>query len=266
MVNICDKDMKPSLLSYLKEEAVYNTFLLADIENYGFDKEFQTVYADLEEGKIKGVYLKFYNNFIVYSKEDQVDEGFLEQWFRNWKPEVVMGKAGTVKKMCQLLPDYHYKEEYLYLLESQEKLNLCFEKEKKKAEGTIQKGTLKDVDRIYQFLMSIDEIKALYGSRDMIEERIKTGDGFHYFLEMDGQIIGHANSAASSPYTAMIGGVATAYGERGKGIAARLVFEAAKDILNQGKTPCLFSKRDQENNVYVRLGFEKAGMWSVMTK
>lgn len=265
MVTICDKSREPSLLEYLKEEAVYNTFLLADIVNYGFDKEFQTIYGDIEKDGLKGVYLKFYNNLIVYSHRNRIDRHFLNNWFQDWKPEVIMGKSATVKEIHNLLPDYQYKEEPLYLLDSREALEKSGLKENTAPEGIIKKASAEDAGRIHEFLMTIDEIKALYGSREMIEERLKTGDGVHYILERDGKIIGHANSAAQSMYTVMIGGVATAPGQRGRGIAGGLVHTIAMEILNQGKKPCLFSKQEAEHNVYVRLGFRKAGTWGVMT-
>lgn len=266
MVTICDKNREPSLLEYLKEEAVYNTFLLADIVNYGFDKEFQTIYGDMEEDGLKGVYLKFYNNLIVYSHKNIIDRQFLSTWFKDWKPEVVMGKSAVVKEIYGLLPDYQYKEEPLYLLDKREALVKAGCKENGFSDGTIKKASIGDAGRIYEFLMTIKEIKAMYSSREMIEERLKTGDGVHYIMEKDGKIIGHANSTAKSQYTVMIGGVATAFGERGRGIAGSLVYTLAKEILDQGKKPCLFSKQEAEHNVYVSLGFHKAGTWGVMAR
>ena len=53
MVRECTEKDKEWLLAYLKEEAVYNTFLLADIEDFGFEESFQTVYMDEEQGEIK---------------------------------------------------------------------------------------------------------------------------------------------------------------------------------------------------------------------
>ena len=50
MVRECTEKDKERLLAYLKEEAVYNTFLLADIEDFGFEESFQTVYMDEEQG------------------------------------------------------------------------------------------------------------------------------------------------------------------------------------------------------------------------
>ena len=49
MIQCTEKD-REMLISCLKEEAAYNTFLLADIEDFGFEEEFQTVFAEVETG------------------------------------------------------------------------------------------------------------------------------------------------------------------------------------------------------------------------
>ena len=52
------------LLDFLQNDAVYHTFLLADIGNYGFDQEFQTVYAGLEEDRITQMCIR--DSLIIY--------------------------------------------------------------------------------------------------------------------------------------------------------------------------------------------------------
>lgn len=261
MITKCDKTHEESLLSCLKEEAVYNTFLLADIANYGFDKGFQTVYGDFDEdGSCQGVYLRFYENLIVYTKtSSRIAADFLSELFESWKPAVVMGKADTVKEIHRLLSSYSYSTRPLYLLDDDTLLM--------DTDGfSIQKGVPSDAEAIYEFLMSIDEMKTLYGSKEMIEDRLRTGDGTHYFIKENGVIIGHANSAAVSSCTVMIGGVATAVQRRDKKLASALVSTLCQDILATGRKPCLFCTREKEHNLYYNLGFRKAGDWAVMEK
>lgn len=278
MIIRCEKQHETQLLNYLKDEAVYNTFMLADIANYGFDKEFQTVYGDFDKnGNCKGVYLRFYENLIVYSKSsstalnDEVSKNnedtlnspiakeFLSELFKDRKPLVVMGKADVVNEIHKLLDNYSYSTRPLYLLDNDASLMDT-------EEFSIQKGIQEDAEAIYQFLMSIDEMKTLYGSREMIEDRLKIGDGTHYFIKENNTIIGHANSAAVSIYTVMIGGVATAIESRDRKIASALVSTLCRDILATGKKPCLFSTRDNEHNLFYNLGFYKAGSWGVLEK
>ena len=55
MVIQCKEKDREMLLSFLKQEAVYNTFLIADIEDFGFEEEFQTVFAEVENGECIGI-------------------------------------------------------------------------------------------------------------------------------------------------------------------------------------------------------------------
>ena len=271
MIIQCTKEQESQLFNYLKEEAVYNTFLLADIMNYGFDKDFQTVYGEFDEnGNCHGVYLRFYENLIVYTKTDDklsspvlTNEGtlFLNRLFCQWTPAVIMGKADTVCAINSLLDTekYSYSERPLYLLENDTSLIDT-------NDFSIHKGTSKDAEDIYRFLASIDEMKTLYSSKEMIADRLENGDGTHYFIKNGNTLIGHANSAAVSIYTVMIGGVATAVKHRNRTYASALVSALCRDILASGKKPCLFCTRNEEHNLFCRLGFFKAGSFGVLER
>jgi len=265
MVIKCQSEAEAILLSYLQEEAVYNTFMTADIINYGFEQRFQEIYADvagevMEPDAVKGVYLKFYDNFMIYSRTKEVDREFLRSYFTDWLPAVVMGKADVIAAAAPLLPDYTYNEKSIFALSGQDI------KRPPDIGVTVKRATLEDVDRIYQFLMSIEEIKHLYDSREMIVSRIKTGDGHHCFVEKEGVIIGHANSTAENPSTVMIGGVGTKAQARGRGIASAIVYELAHGILEQGKTPCLFGKKKETHNLFTGLGFRRFGAWATLER
>lgn len=258
MVIRCGEDMREELLEYLRSEPVYNTFLLADISNFGFDKEFQNVYAQMEEDRIFGVYLTFYQNLIVYSQENRMDADFLKGLFATWTPAVVMGKSADVRQVAVHLPGYRLEERPLYLLEDGSRLEPDSVHDIQAVPG--------DEEKLYEFLMEIPQMRTLYGSKEMIGDRLRNGDGIHYYREEHGRVIAQANSAARSESTVMIGGVATAPDWRGQRIASALVSRICRSILKEGKTPCLFSEREEEHNLYTRLGFQKVGMWATLQK
>ena len=164
MVRECTEKDKEWLLAYLKEEAVYNTFLLADIEDFGFEESFQTVYMDEEQGEIKGVYLCFYQNFLLYCRENEVNISFLEQLFSSYIPDVVMGKTQTVQIVQRILTEHVLESRGLYLFADE----TCLEKENPE----IHAAGMEDVDDIFAFLQSIDELRHLYTSKQMIAGRI----------------------------------------------------------------------------------------------
>lgn len=262
MVRKCTRKDEERLTVFLQKEAVYHTFLLADIANYGFDQEFQTVYMDETDGEIQNVYLKFYGNLIAAGEAQSVDEAFLEELTKDWKPDVVMGKKELAEAVGRKLAGYELAEKNLYLLEDGEMLL----EEADFPEGvTLKKGKPGDEDKIHAFLMTIPEIRALYASKEMIADRLRSGDGVHLYLEKNGEVIAHANSAAKSQFTVMLGGAAVKAEERGNNLEARLISRLCREILAEGKKPCLFCDREEEHNLFVSIGFQKAGIWGTLT-
>ena len=100
MIRVCTINDKEILEKYLQEEP-YAGAILAAIEEFGFDEKFQTVYLDSEkrnldtegeqetEETVKGVYLWFHKNLLLYSKENKVDIDFLEQMIFMAAPDCV---------------------------------------------------------------------------------------------------------------------------------------------------------------------------------
>lgn len=269
-------------MDYLREEAVYNTFLLADIADFGFDESFQTVYLDEEQGKIKGVYLSFYQNFLLYCKENEVNAEFLQELFSGQIPDVIMGKVEDVRKVQGVLqncatglPEANGtigsneplgSMEQIGSMDSKGLYQFSHPEELAEETADIQKAVPEDVDDIFDFLQSIPELKNLYTSKQMIADRIGKNCGTHYIVRDNGNIIAHANSAAESEFTTMIGGVSTREDCRGRGLASQIVSKLCRDITAKGKQPTLFSIRGEEDNLYSRIGFRKIGEWGTLTR
>lgn len=258
MIRECKEQDRPVLLAYLKQEPVYNTFILADIEDFGFDEKFQTVYMDEEQGVCRGVYLCFYNTFILYSKDENINISFLEQLFSWYIPDVVMGKIEDVKIVRRILSDYRMEIKPLYLFDDAARLE--------EEETNIQQATEEDVDDIFGFLQGIPEMRGLYASRQMIGDQIHKNLGVHYLIRENGRIIAHANSTAECEDTVMIGGVAVDFDARGKKLASRIVSALCREILAKDKIPCLFCSRKKEHNLYYRIGFKCVGEWATLVK
>lgn len=258
MVKECTEQDRPALLAYLKQEPVYNTFMLADIEDFGFDETFQTVYMDIEQGECQGVYLCFYNNLILYSKDGNINISFLEQLFSLYIPDVVMGKIEDVRIAQRILFDYRLEARGMYLFHDAGCLT--------EGNAEIQEASEKDVDDIFAFLQSIPELKNLYKSKQMIEDRIHKNCGIHYLIRENGRIIAHANSTAECEDTVMIGGVAVEPGHQGRKLASQVVSVLCRKILEKGKLPCLFCSRKEEHNLYYRIGFRYIGEWATLAQ
>ena len=55
----CSEKHRQECLAYLRQNPSLNLFLIGDIENYGFNQGFQTVFIDKDEF-VHGIYLVFH--------------------------------------------------------------------------------------------------------------------------------------------------------------------------------------------------------------
>lgn len=258
MIIRCSEIHEKQLIDFLKKDMVFNTFIIADIINYGFHTSFQEIYMDFRDKKCTFVYLKFYNNLILAGQNKYLDEVFANKILSD-DISVVMGRAEIVEKLqLNSKEKFVYMEKYMYELKDSNKL--------KEDIGEVKIASENDVDRIHKFLMSFDEIKHLYPSKEMILNRIKSKEGVHALIEFNGQIIAHGNSTAKTPYTLMMGGVAVNDNYRGQGMASKIVSALSKIIVDEGRVPCIWSEKTQEESFLSKIGFEEIGKWGTLER
>ncbi len=139
MIRVCTINDKEILEKYLQEEP-YAGAILAAIEEFGYNEKFQTVNLDSEkrnretegeqetEETVKGVYLWFHKNLLLYSKENKVDIDFLEQMIFMAAPDCVVGRKDNVNIVSWLLTDYHFKQSDMIpeIVDAEGKTTPCF--------------------------------------------------------------------------------------------------------------------------------------------
>lgn len=274
MIRKCsDKDYHV-LMRYLQQEPVYHTFIIADITRYGFDKDYQTVYMQEAKEGCCGIFLRYYNNFIVAGDAGAID-------YREAGSLVtggittVMGRAELVSRICSGLDrDYEYGQKVLYTYEGkagtanpiEEPTEESIEESPTEELPTeeppaVRPAGLGDVDRIYDFLMGIPQLRPLYTQKAMIENRIRSGEGIHVIMEKDGKIIAHGNSAASADLTVMLGGIGVSPEYRRKGYASRIMEGLCREIQKGKRTPCIFAGDEASKALCEKAGFVEYGSW-----
>lgn len=253
-IRICTEADRNMLNEFLNEKPVFHTFLLSDIEQYGFDKPFQTVYVQEQAGKCQGVFMKYFQNLILAGIENALDYQKIATLVSD-EITTIMGNAEIVRCVVKhMSKNSNMIYNNLYIHQTQKQQAVPF---------TIQYATLEDVDRIYTFLMSFPEIKNLYAQKDMLINRLEQEEGIHVFIEKDGQIIAHGNSAAAAENTCMMGGICVAKAYRGKGYAKAILQTLCNHIHKQNKIPCIFAPEEKAYSIFTELGFEVYGRWGV---
>lgn len=257
MIRICSDKDKEVLLQFLKSDPLLHTYIIADMERYGFDKPYQSIYMIENESFCEGVFLKYYNNLIFSKTAENIDP---EEISRYIFPEItnIMGELEVVKKVAG----------YMGVTDRMTVHNLYAQKKAAKQPDCglshIRTAGLQDVDVIYDFLMSFPEFRETYARKEMIENRIEKGEGIHILMEKEGKIIAHGNSAASTDEACFLGGICVAPGRQKNGYAAAIVQALCTEIHKQHRIPCMFAPEEKEYTVFHRLGFEKYGKWGTI--
>lgn len=256
MIRICSDKDEEVLLRFLKKDSMLHTYIIADMERYGFDKPYQTIYMMENESCCEGVFLKYYNNLIFSKVKGSIEPEEISKYIL---PEItnIMGELEVVGKVAN----------YLGLSESMKANNLYAQKKAAKQYNGmpgVRIAAMQDIDAIYDFLMSFPEFTEIYAKKEMIENRIEKGEGIHVVLEKDGKIVAHGNSAASTDETCFLGGICVAPGQRKKGYAMAIVEMLCNEIHKQNRIPCVFAPEEKEYTIFHRLGFEKCGKWGTI--
>ena len=144
-------------MQYLKAEPVYHTFLLSDLECYGFEHEFQQVYMQEKEGICEGVVLRYYNNLILSEFIEKPECKKIAELVTS-EITTVMGKGENVEQVMRCV-DRKWEIIYntLYVHQNMKSLE--------KKGGEIRREEKKDIERIYEFLMTFPEMRALYAGK-----------------------------------------------------------------------------------------------------
>lgn len=248
----CSEKHRQECLDYLRQNPSLNLFLIGDIENYGFNQGFQTVFIDKDEF-VHGIYLVYYHNLVIASEENRVDVQFVERLIQEYDIQAIQGRTAVLERLSF---DSFSREECLFCQLSELKV-------KAESDFLIQQARPEDAARLKSLL---DEVFDMDNEVDMIARRIAEQEGRHFFIEQQNQVVCQANSTAETADAAMIGGVATRADWRRHGLASAVMTALCSQLLSEGKKPCLFFENEEAGRIYSRLGFEPISGWTLMLR
>lgn len=259
MIKKLNESHKDLVVNYLSREAAINLFLLGDIENFGFDKDFIDLWGNFDESEnLIGVLLRFYDNFIPYSQDSKQDfHEFKEIISSHSNTKIISGKKSIVDNFKEIFTGY--KEEICYFSELTNKNDLLSWNDK-----IVQAG-LNDIDEIYDFENSIEEFKDIPSNKESIKNTIESKGGRIYCIKDDNNhIISIAQTSAENSKSAMIVSVCTKKEYRNRGLVTQCLSKLCNDLLNEGKTLCLFYDNPQAAKIYHKLGFKPIDKWTML--
>ncbi len=242
------------VLHYVKEEPILNLFIIGDIEAFGLDVDFQDVWLQYENYQITSCLLRYNENFVFYAKSDFEIEEVVEK-IKEYPVNVINGSDHCVSKLIPYFSNFEINKDYL-----------CELKELNEVEVDIsyQIATIGDVPAVYNLIKTIKEFSTTKTYLTSTANSIKNKASRLYYYKQNGKVVSTVRTACETSVSAMIGGVATDISYRGKGYARQLVYVLCKQLLSEGKKPCLFFDNPTAGRIYHELGFEDIGFFTML--
>jgi predicted GNAT family acetyltransferase len=248
------------VMEFITVEPEFNLFIIGDIENYGYEEDFQTLWGGYDDGELVGILLRYYESFIVYSYNEKILEKFAQ--IVSDKGVMVSGKKEILDNLKKYLPGDKIKKERNEYFTSMRSLNTDLNLNNN---YKINRASVTDVDRLIQLMDQIEEFNGLSSNREAKVNEFENNNGrAYYVVDDDNNMIASAGATAENSQSAMVIGVATLPNHRKKGLASICVYELCKDLLDEGKIPCLFYDNPAAGSIYRRLGFEEIGKWDMI--
>lgn len=253
-------------LAFLKKEPSFNLFLIGDIFNHGFEKEFQQVWGDFDSnGELRAILLRYFGNYLPYAPKEFDIDGFVGIMEKSNNLKIISGTEEMVDyfETFPTLPlDWSSKKTFYFAeLDRTDLLS-----EVRELTYPIRKMNLEDAGKVIQLHHSIEEFNRMPADPPTFRQSLESGSGRGYVVEAEGRIIAMAQTVAENPYAAMMVGVGTDMNYRNQGFASTLVSRLSSEMLAEGKKICLFYDNPDAGKMYKRLGFKDIGFWSVVKR
>jgi uncharacterized protein len=247
------------LMKFLLEEKAMNLFIIGDIENFGYEADFQDIYAQFDRnGDIEGVLLRYQNTYIPYAKTNIDLTNMIKVISEDLDLFMVSGKEELIGRIQEHFPFQKVKKTYFAELKITTSIN------KSKHNYIVKKASLDDVERLFELQEQIKEFDFGPSTKQSYKRTLETNTGRSFYLEnQEGMVISLASTTAENAYSGMVVGVCSHPDERQKGLASIVMTELCQELLSEGKSLCLFYDNPKAGRIYKRLGFEDIGKWSM---
>ena len=257
-VNASDSSV---IMDYLKDEPSMNLFIIGDIENFGYDADFFDVWAEFDgSGCVRGVMIRYDGSFIPYSKGNFDAEGFADIIKGSQNIDMFSGK-GSVTQKFESIPDLDIgKKKPSFLCELKDGSKL------RPVDRKVKKAEIGDINGLINLRCGISEFDTRENYRESMERTFLSKSGRTYYIKEDGKIVSSASTTAENSVSAMVVGVCTHIDYRKKGYASMCMNALCRELLNEGKTACLFYNNPDAGRIYRRLGFKEIGIWNMYKK
>ncbi len=264
MIKKLGAEFANKILDYVIDEKEYNLYIISNIEKVGFEKEYLTYYGDLdEEDNLKGIMVKFFNIYTIYTKDECWDKNGFIDILNNSELGMIIGKEKFVQELIRSGLEVEEYEGHYYAT-MREKKNDGVNGQDNRGADKLEKVTACMVEEVVGLREAIPEFMQGSGNfGKILREGISNGTTRAYCIREWGKMVAFAQTSAENSQLAMITSVMTHTEHRKKGYASLCVEKLCDDLIEEGRSLCLYYVNNNAGKIYRKIGFEEIGKWGI---
>ena len=264
MIKKLSAEFANRILDYVIDDKEYNLYLISNMENQGFEEEYITYYGEVDnKGNLKGIMVKFFNIYTIYSKSESWDkEGFVDI-LNESELGMISGKESFVEDLIKSgLQVEEYEQHYYATM--REKKTHRINRQVNSRMDKLEMVTVDMVDEVVQLRESIPEFMKGSGNfGKILRGGILNKTSRAYCIRENGKMVAFAQTSAENSQFAMITSVMTHLEHRKKGYASLCVEMLCDELLQEGRSLCLYYVNVDAGKIYRKIGFEEIGKWGI---
>ncbi|PYF08814.1 GNAT family N-acetyltransferase [Ureibacillus chungkukjangi] len=251
---------RKQLMEFIGKKPAENLFIIGDVEAFGFESDFQTLWGQFNEAnELVAVLLRYESNYIPYAEGVYDVEGFAEIINSDPNMRELSGLKEVVEKLEPLIPKKKKTNSSFYYAKCQKLLETKSDDEL----ARVERLSLNELVENVELLKGVPEFQASNITVESKKRMIENNTGRTYFIRVDKEMATTASTTAENSSSAMVIAVATKEKFKRRGLASDCMIKLCKDLLEEGKELCLFYDNPEAGKIYKRLGFEDIGFWNM---
>ena len=228
----------------------------------------------LTAGALRCVLLQYYTGINVFSYKNNLDVPATVAFLQEKQPSMINGPLETLEKLYPYFREtYDFEAGYVTELLEKPKDESMSETDESdaetQAEFPVEKAGEAELPEIAALICTDEGVGGTYtpeGLAAQLLERQRDGFGRNYFIRQNGRIVCHAGTYAEVDDLAVVSGVITAEDSRGQNLADRVVSKFNKELLAEGKHPCLFYYTKSAARLYAKTGYAAGTGWAKLIR
>lgn len=277
MYQLAEEQQVPALLAYFEQDLKNCLYGYIDLKKYGIHNPHLHIYYSTREGRITAVATEYYKGIQLFSYKEELDIGETLELVHRLQAPMINGKQQVIGLLEPYLRE-NFEMETGYVAwmkalrpgaeEPGKGEPVLLERTGIGKSGQPEPSREEDYPEIARLVCSDQGLGGHYTPEEFAQQmldRKKEKFGRSYSIRRDGKVVSHAATYAEIDNLAIVSGVITRQEYRGLGLGYETVSKLCKELLGEGKRPCIFYFKKEAARLYDKVGFEEGTLWGKLS-